>query len=48
MTKSPLPLLDYIFVGPLMAFGNVYLGGIVPEMYLIIAVAVSQFESKFI
>ena len=41
MTKSPYPLLDFIMVGPLLAFANIYFGSPVPELYVALAVAVS-------
>lgn len=40
MTKSPLALVDVSLLGPLLAFVNVYLGEIVPEIYVLAAVAV--------
>lgn len=41
MTKSPVPFIDFILLGPYIAFANIYFGGIVSEKYLLYAVAVS-------
>ena len=41
MCKSPYPLLDWIMVGPLLAFANIYFGSPLPEIYVAIALAVS-------
>ena len=41
MTKSPYPLLDSITIGPLLAYANIYFGSPLPELYLIIFLAVS-------
>ena len=42
MTKSPFPLLDPIMLGPLLAYLNIYLGTLLPELYVMIAVAVRR------
>ena len=42
MTKSPVPFLDYILLGPYIAFANVYFGGIVSEKSLLYAIAVRK------
>ena len=44
MTKSPYPLLDSIMIGPLMAYANIYFGSPVPELYLVLAIAVSYIK----
>ena len=41
MTKSPYPLLDSIMVGPLLAYANIYFSSPLPELYLVIFLAVS-------
>ncbi len=41
MTKSPFPLLDPIMMGPVIACLNLYLGALLPELYIIAGVAVS-------
>ena len=45
MTKSPFPLLDPIMLGPLLAYLNVYFGAPLPELYVMIAVAVRKHGS---
>ena len=42
MTKSPYPLLDWIMVGPLLAFANIHFGSPLPEVYVALAIAVSR------
>ena len=44
MTKSPLPLMDSVLLGPLLALTNVYFGGILPEVYVLIGVMVRYCE----
>lgn len=41
MTRSPMPLVDIILLGPCLALANVYYGTLIPEKYVLIAVAVS-------
>ena len=42
MTKNPYPLLDFIMLGPLFAFANIYFGSPLPEVYVAGFLAVSQ------
>ncbi len=42
MTKSPLPVVDPIMLGPLLALANVYFGVIIPEKYVIIGIVVRK------
>ena len=41
MTKSPYPLLDWIMLGPLLAFANTKFGSPLSEVYVAVAIAVS-------
>ena len=48
MTKSPYPLLDFIMIGPLLAYANIYFGSPLPEFYLALFLAVSVRVSCFL
>lgn len=44
MSKTPVPMLDYIMLGPVLALVNIGLKVIIPEYYFLIAMIVSACE----
>lgn len=44
MSKTPVPMLDYIMLGPVLALVNIGFNVLIPEYYVLITVIVSGSE----